>query len=66
MIRERQNPLETGEVASDDERNVDEQLDEAMTLRDEAERRPPLENHTNNTRVEPRDASEPPDLPKRE
>lgn len=66
MIRERQNPLEPGEVASEDERNVDEQLDEVMHQREQAERRPPLENHTNNTVVEPRDASDPPDLPKRE
>lgn len=46
-------------MEGDDERNVDEQLDEEQR-RLEAERRPPrFENHTNNARTQPRPAGDP-------
>lgn len=67
MIRERsQNPLENTGDASDDARNVDDQLDEEMRQHDEATQQPLPENHTNNAHVEPRDASAPPNLPPKE
>lgn len=65
MIRDRsQNPLESAQDASDDARNVDDQLDEEMRQHDEATQQPLPENHSNNAHVEPRSASEPPELPK--
>ncbi|MDQ2865419.1 MAG: hypothetical protein M3R51_04280 [Candidatus Eremiobacteraeota bacterium] len=43
----------------EDERNIDEQLDEQQRKIEELRRRPPVENHTNNTRIDPRPAGDP-------
>ena len=59
-----QNPLVTADD-SDDARNVDDQLDEVMQDREQAQAARALVNHSNNARIEPRTASDPPDLPKR-
>ena len=43
----------------EDERNVDEQLDEQQRKLDERRKRPLIENHTNNARVDPLPAGDP-------
>lgn len=45
--------------STDDERNVDEQLDEQQRRLDEERRRPLISNHTNNARVDPEPAGGP-------
>lgn len=44
---------------NEDERNVDQQLDEQQAKLEESRRRPPVENHSNNARIEPPSAGDP-------